>query len=290
MVTLRAGDASAEVDAEDGGRLASLVVGGAQRLLTRESVADGLVPEEVVAWGSFLMAPWIGRLDQGRMPWRGRTYQLPVDFRGDAIHGIVKDRSWTVEEASADRVTLSCPLTDPWPFAGEVRQAITLRPGHLELVAEVHAAGEAMPASVGWHPWFARPAEGDLRVRVAATGTLAMREGSLIPTGEITPLTAETDLRDGPPLGERRLDDIYADVGAPAQVVWPDLELRIDWDQPPVNSVCVHSPTRGVCVEPQTAWPNAPALVDAGSNRTGLVIVEPGAPLRARTTWSWDQP
>lgn len=285
MVTLRAGEAVCEVDAEDGGRLASLVVGGEERLLTRAAAEDGEVPSTVVAWGSFLMAPWIGRLDRGVLPWRGRNYHLPADFEGHAIHGTVKDRSWEVTRADEQTVELACPLTDPWPFGGRVRQVITLRPEGLELFAEVAAGDEAMPAGVGWHPWFARPAQGDLRVQVAAAGTLALRD-DLIPTGELDALTATTDLRDGPALGDRLLDDIYADVGAPAVLTWPDLALRMDWS-PTVTAVCVHSPPRGVCVEPQTSWPNAPALVQTGSTRTGQVTVEPGLPLQATTTWRW---
>ena len=286
MVTLRAGAAVCEVDAEDGGRLASLVVGGEERLLTRAAATDGKVSSAVVAWGSFLMAPWIGRLDGGALPWRGRTHHLPPDFEGHAIHGIVKDRRWEVIESSEAGVELSCQLTEPWPFGGTVRQVISLRPDGLELFAEVAAGDEAMPAGVGWHPWFARPSQGDLRVRVAGTGTLALRD-DLIPTGEVAALTAATDLRDGPALGDRLLDDIYADAGPPAVLTWPDLTLRMDWGHT-VNSICVHSPPRGVCVEPQTSWPNAPALLDAGSSRTGLVTVEPGLPLQATTTWTWE--
>jgi len=285
MVTLRAGDAVCEVDAEEGGRLASLVVGGEERLLTRAAAGDGQVPSTVVAWGSFLMAPWVGRLDRGVLPWRGRTYHLPPDFQGHAIHGTVKDRAWEVTEVGDQALALTCPLSEPWPFGGMVRQVVTLRPDGLDLFAEVAAGDGPMPAGVGWHPWFARASQGDLRLQVVGTGTLALRD-DLIPTGEIAALSATTDLRDGPPLGDRLLDDIYADVGAPAVLTWPDLTLRMDWG-PTVNSVCVHSPPRGVCVEPQTSWPNAAALLDAGSTRTGLVTVEPGLPLQATTTWTW---
>jgi aldose 1-epimerase len=283
-VTLSAGDDRCEVDAEAGGRLASLVAGGQQRLLTRETGRDGSL-SDAVAWGSFLMAPWVGRLDAGRLPWQGRTYQLPIDFGEHAIHGTVKDRPWTIERADETAVTLSCPLEAPWPFGGEVRQVVTLAPGRLDLEAEVLAGAQPMPAGLGWHPWFARPATGDVRVRLAATGTLDVRD-DLVPTGQIQPLDTLTDLRSGPELGERVLDHIYAGVGAPAEVVWPDLVLTVDWADP-VQSVCVHSPPRGFCVEPQTEWPNAPVLAAAGVHGTGQVTAQPGIPLRARTTWTW---
>ncbi len=284
-VTLEAGEDRCVVDLEAGGRLASLVAGGEERLLTAENGRDGTVPN-VVAWGSFLMAPWVGRLDGGRLPWQGKTYELPPDFGAHAIHGLVKDRPWQAEGGEGiTSLAFSCALTEPWPFGGSVRQVVTLAPGRLELDAEVHAGNEAMPAAVGWHPWFARPADGDVRVRLAATGTLRTRE-DLVPTGDVDTLDGLTDLRDGPALGDRLLDHVYSGVGAPAALAWPDLTLRFDWDEP-VQSVCVHSPPRGVCVEPQTAWPNAPVLAAAGVRSTGLVTVRPGSPLKARTVWTW---
>jgi galactose mutarotase-like enzyme len=163
-----------------------------------------------------------------------------------------------------------------------------------------------MPVSLGWHPWFARPAEGDVRMRVDATGTLQLRD-DLVPTGVVVPLEpATTDLRHGPALGERRLDDVYVEVGQPAELRWPDLVLRMTWDGA-VQSVVVHTPPRGVTLEPQTAWPNAPLLVSqdlgqpeprrhpAGAATTldrsvvGLVVAAPGTPLRASTTWTWGE-
>lgn len=281
-VTLEAGEDRCEVDPEAGGRLASLVLGGVERLLTRE--AAGVAPD-AVSWGSFLMAPWVGRLEDGRLPWRGRVYQLPRDLGDHAIHGTVKDRAWQVETADAARVVLACPLAPPWPFGGAVRQALALSPGRLELVAEVVADAEPMPAGLGWHPWFARPEAGDVGVRLAGTGTLQTR-ADLVPTGEVQPLEELTDLRAGPALGERLLDHVYAGVGVPAEITWPDLTLTVDWDQA-INSVTVHSPPRGFCVEPQTAWPNAPVLADRGVQGTGLAVAAPGTPLRARTVWTW---
>jgi len=281
---LQAGDDRCEVDLEAGGRLASLVAGGMERLLTAERGRDGTL-WDAVAWGSFLMAPWVGRLDGGRLPWQGQVYELPADFAGHAIHGTVKDRAWELEEADGSSATLVCRLREPWPFGGMVRQRVALQRGRLELVAEVIAEHQAMPAAIGWHPWFARPDSGDVRVRLSATGTLRTRD-DLVPTGDVDALDGLTDLRDGPPLGDRYLDHVYAGVGEPAELVWPDLTLRFDWD-PPVQSVCVHSPPRGVCVEPQTAWPNAPALAAEGTQSTGLMTVRPGSPLRARTVWTW---
>ena len=116
-VELEAGGDRCVVDLEAGGRLASLRIGGVERLLTREAAEGAAIPE-VVAWGSFLMAPWVGRLEDGRLPWQGRIHQLPSDFGPHAIHGTVKDRPWVVEQQDASVLMLSCPLHEPWPFGG----------------------------------------------------------------------------------------------------------------------------------------------------------------------------
>jgi galactose mutarotase-like enzyme len=278
VVALEAGGDRCVVDPAAGGRLASLVAGGRERLLGREAGHDGAVPP-VMGWGSFLMAPWVGRLDHGRLPWQGRTYELPPDFGPHALHGTVKDRAWEVEAEGRGSVTLTCPLEDPWPFGGLVRQTVTLTPGRLDLVAEVEAGAEPMPAGIGWHPWFARPADGDVAVPLAVTD-------DLIPTGAVNALDRVTDLRHGPALGARLLDHVYVGVGDSARIAWPDLRLRQEWEAP-VNSACVHSPPRGFCVEPQTQWPNAAALAAGGAHGTGQATAAPGVPLRARTTWTW---
>ena len=67
---------------------------------------------------------------------------------------------------------------------------------------------------------------------------------------------------------------------------WSDLELVIEFE-PPLASVVVFTPPGSVCIEPQTAWPDAPRLAGAGIDGTGLVELRPGATLAATMTWRW---
>ena len=103
------------------------------------------------------------------------------------------------------------------------------------------------------------------------------------------PVDGDTDLRTGPALGERRLDHVYPAVGSPVVVTWPDLVLTMV-SSPAVGTFVVHTPPAGVCVEPQTEWPDAIALAARGVPGTGLVALAPGDVLRATTTWSWADP
>ena len=73
-------------------------------------------------------------------------------------------------------------------------------------------------------------------------------------------------------------------MAGPCRVVWSDLELVIEAE--PLVSVLVHTTPTAVCVEPQTAWPDAIRLAATGA-RTGLVELAAGATFEATTRWSW---
>ncbi len=281
---LVAGDSVAEIDTGAGGRLASLVVGGRERLLTREDPAAVL---PAISWGSFVMVPWVGRMRDGQLRWRGRTAELPVNFRGHAIHGVAFDQRWIVAAESDASVTLECRLgpSGRWPFDAVARQTITLLPDALDQQVEVRAA-EPMPVAAGWHPWFLRREGEPMHVTVPSPSVLETTEGP-IPTGATIAVAGDTDLRGGPELGDRRLDHAYVKVDGPCVVEWADLRLVIQ--AAPLCSVVVHSPASAVCVEPQTAWPDAIRLSGEGID-VGLASIGPGEIFVARTRWSWSSP
>ena len=284
-IDLSAGASRLTIDPGDAGRLTSFIAGGAERLVT--APPSGTPPEEVpFLWGTYLMAPWAGRLAGNRLEWDGQTYDFPVNFRTWAIHGLVLHAPWSVEGADESSASLSCSLDDtPWPFGGTVRQRMVLGERSLELSAEATAGERSMPVSMGWHPWFRRPDRGDVSILATSDNVLEL-DGDSVPTGKETPVEGDKDLRSGPPIGARRLDDVYTQASAPAFARWPDLELRIDWSRP-IETLVIHTPEGGFCVEPQTGWPNAPALEGAGIRGTGLIVLEAGATAGVSTTWTW---
>ncbi len=150
-------------------------------------------------------------------------------------------------------------------------------------------ADEPMPAALGWHPWFLRRG-GDPHVQVDAATTLATR--AMIPTGVRDAVHGRTELREGPALGRRRLDHVFVDAPSPARHRWPDLELRIEFE-PPLSTVVVHTPPQAICVEPQTAWPNAlnghAVAGESGAVPMGARAIEldGGQSLNTRTELIW---
>lgn len=242
-VVLRSGDAQLSVDPGDGGRWTSLRVGGLELLTSQE--LPGADPATLS--GCFPMAPYAGRVRDAVLAWRGRTYPLPPAAPPNAIHGLVHDRAWELVRADASTAGLRVGLGPRWPFAGQVRQELVLHPDRLEAELVV-CAEQDMPAWIGYHPWFARRLArgGPVRLEVpAARQWVRGRDG--LPTGEVTAR------RPGP------YDDCFDGLDGPPRLVWPGalaLELRASTD----TWVVFDERPGAVCVEPQTAPPDAAGL------------------------------
>lgn len=258
---LTAGAARVVIRPEAGGRLSSVSVAGFELLVPDNG--------DTLGWGCFPMAPWAGRVRHGRFAFNGTSHRLPLDLPPHAIHGTVYRQAWEVVEARGDWCRLQCGLGETWPWAGRALSEVAVDPGglHLRLTLE---ADEAMPASVGWHPWFNRDVHwaGALEVDFRAAERWE-RDEEGIPSGALVPAGAR------PQLG---WDDCFTAMLADPVLYWPGgLELTL-------RSNCAHwvfydFDPYGVCVEPQTAPPDALNL--------GPAVVEPGAPLEATFDWSW---
>jgi aldose 1-epimerase len=278
LIELRSGNTTATIDADRGGRLASLTVDGRELLVGPPDSDDA-----GILWGSFLMAPWCGRIADAVLDWDGRSYRLPATLDPHAIHGTLWNQPWAVESATGDEATLTARLgPGGWPFAGSVRQRYALGDGQLVTSADL-LAEERMPAALGWHPWFVRSGE-DPRLTVQSSHTLETR--GMIPTGRRQPVDGVTDLRHGTEIGVRLLDHCYTEARSPVIVEWPDLRLEIAFDET-LTSVVVHTRAASFCIEPQSAWPNPVALEAAGVTGTGLVTLAAGDRLAASVTWRW---
>jgi aldose 1-epimerase len=283
LVEMSGKDTVVLIDPVDGGRLVSLVIAGAERILPK---ARARAVEPALYWGCYPMVPWAGRLSDGRIPTNDGEVRLEPNLPPSAIHGLGFDKSWTIVERSATAVTMMCELRGlGWPFGGRALHTVRMGVKSVELELRLDDYAKPGPAGVGWHPWFTRPPHGDLEVRVDGSEVLVL-DGDLAPTGAVRRVTPIEDLRSGPPLGDRRLDHVYVWTKSPAIVRWPDLELRMEHDTT-LATVVVYTPAEGICVEPQTMWPNAPLLATAGVRRTGMRTLEPGDAMTAAMRWTW---
>lgn len=269
MLTLRAGDATATIDTEHGGVLASLTVGDFDVLKTRS--------EDPERFGCFPMAPWAGRTRDGRFVFNGVEHHLPINLAPHAIHGTVRDRPWVVEDANPLHARLSCDLGPAWPFAGWAEQKLTLVGDGLDASLSVHSAEGPMPASLGWHPWFRRWVRGGGAPGVERGVELDLHANAMYERDDDHIATRR--LRRPPPPGP--WDDCFTSIKRPPRLVWPG-RLVLTMRSTCNNIVVFSEPTDTICIEPQTAPP------DALNHDADIVL--PDHPLEATMRWRWSRP
>ncbi|HET7168759.1 MAG TPA: hypothetical protein VFI69_06115 [Candidatus Limnocylindrales bacterium] len=269
-LVLRAGDVRLAIDPDLGARFSSLRLGHDEVLVT-----EGWGP---IRWGCYPMAPFAGRLRDGRFTFRGRAVQLPRNLPPHAIHGTVFTRPWSIVTRADDRAVLATDLGTDWPFGGRVTQAVTLGADGLEATLALDA-DEPMPASLGWHPWFRRRLAGTAEAPPPSAAELSFDAGAMYERGA-----------DGLPTGAlvapgpRPWDDAFTDLRASPIVRWPGI-VEIALSSTADVWVVYDEATEGICVEPQTAPPDAVNLAAAGGREPD--VADPTHPMTASMTWRW---
>lgn len=106
--------------------------------------------------GMALLIPFANRVRGGAYQWDGKTYELPRNKEGNAIHGLVMDKEWTVGRVDPERAELSLLLEhEGYPVPLLIRVEYSLDPQSLTWRASVRNEGERRaPLVVGTHPYF----------------------------------------------------------------------------------------------------------------------------------------
>jgi len=264
-------------------------------------------------WGIPLLFPWPGRIPQGMYEFAGRIYRLPaLDAGGAAIHGFVKDRPWRVERAEASEtaaeVTATCSSDDhpetlegfPFPYRLSVTFRLTV--SELELDFEVSNPGAAvLPFGLGAHPYLLLPLGPQGRRETCLVQVPAARRWRLDTLRQLTPPAAPSeplsweevtepvsgavDLRVPQALGDRLYDDVFTSLAAAGGeseclVAGPDVGLAsVVRASAAFPTLVVYTPPGrpAICFEPWTAPPNVFNLAARGLDRSGLMLLAPGA-------------
>ena len=266
--------------------------GASLRELTRDGrplvLSHGADEPAPAAFGHLLI-PWPNRVDRGRYSYGGAEHQLDVSepARDCAIHGLVRWAPWRAAEHEPHRVRLTHRLlaTGGYPFRLDLEAEYSLDASEglrVRMTARNPGARTA-PYGHGAHPdlTVGEPID-ECTVRLLADRYLPVND-RMIPCGPSEDVTGtEYDLRTGPLLGGRRIDNAFADLnrdgggrvwvvlsgGGRTVRLWADeahpwMEIYTADDTP--------DPRRGLGVEPMTCPPNAFASGE------GLVHLEPGA-------------
>lgn len=254
---LRAGRLEVALAPDAGGRIAHLRYDGVEWLVDEQEGGAA-----AIAWGCYPMVPWAGRIRQGRFTFDGRVFELPANLGAHAIHGVGFSRPWRIERLAADTATLSLALPEDeyWPFGGIATQTIHLLPDRLELHLAVQAGDQAMPAVLGWHPWFRKPE----RV-LFSPSAMYPRDGegiAMLPC--VSPAPGPWD------------DCFIHQAGVTLVSAGQRLRLRADTD----HWVVYDGTPYATCVEPQTGPPDGFTLAP---NR-----LEPGQRLDLHFALGWE--
>jgi aldose 1-epimerase len=190
------------------------------------------------------MVPYVGRVRSGKFSHEGNVYQLPLNFGEHAIHGTMFDVCWSTIEQSPTHAVCVASLGSRWPFVGSVMHEVRIDQSERSVTCTLTVSTDSpsMPAQVGWHPWFVRPAT--LRVDFAE---MYVRDSSYIPDGR----------RVAPPVGP--WDDCFIGARQTPMVQFDDemcLFIESDCD----HWVIYDMPTHALCVEPQSGPPDGFSL------------------------------
>jgi aldose 1-epimerase len=258
---------------EHGGVLSSYRDGDRELLAGVESAGS-------FAYRGSLLAPWPNRVAGGGWSWQGQELQLPVndEAAGSALHGLVYDVPFVVEQSSADAITLTHALQPHpgYPFPLRVSVSYALRPDGLACSLRADNTGTVpAPVGLGVHPYLGAP-DGVDRLRL----TLPVRSRLLMDPG-----WRETG-REDVSFDERLLEDVVLDAaftdltGDTATVTYPD-GTRVElWSGPTCRGWVVYTGDtlppdayrRSIAVEPQTCLPDA-------LNSGAIDVLEPGQSL-----------
>jgi aldose 1-epimerase len=250
MISIGSGDATVRIEAAHGGRIAALDVGGKELLV-------GPAPERgPMNWGSFPMVPWAGRIRRGQFSFDGRHHQLPLDLPPHAIHGTAYRQGWDVGDVADDEMTMGCDLA--WALGGRAWQRVEVGESRLTCELGVVAGDDAMPAELGWHPWFVKPQTLTFR-----PDSMYARDDEGIPSGELV----------SPPPGP--WDDCFVNT-EPVELHYPELTVTVTSDCD--HWVVYDEPSHATCVEPQSGPPDAfnlrPRLLQPGERLIRTMTIQ----------------
>lgn len=243
-----------------------------------------------------LLAPWPNRIRDGKYSFEGRELRLPLSepARGNASHGLVRWVSWTVEEQTAQCVSLVYRLMSqpgyPWTLDLHVLYDLSADGLTVTLTA-TNLSDTPAPYAHGAHPYLTTgtgPVDEWELTMPAETRLLV--DDQQIPTGRDDVRDTALDFRVARPIRSTSLDtaftDLARDESGRAEVVLRDaradrgvrlwMDERHRWlqvftgDELPVHA------RESLAVEPMTAPPDAfnsgedlVVLAPAGSSTAG---------------------
>lgn len=274
---------------EYGANIAELVLNKKEKAY---SIIDGYsTPAELVAHQrakSDKLIPFPNRIKDGKYSFRGKNYQLPINFptENHAIHGLIYDKSFREIDSNITETQASIELEYvyngdisgyPFQYAVQVTYFLTKENGFKCTTTVKNRGDQSMPFGDGWHPYFQFGKKVDeLMLKIPAT-KLTEVDDRMIPTGRILSFDQYRELTQ---IGDTKFDSgfrVEPDEGIiTTEIYEPDQNLKIKiWQETgkwKYNFLQIYIPPSrmSIAVEPMTC------NIDAFNNKDGLIVLEPG--------------
>ena len=234
-------------------------------------------------WGSYVMAPWCGRIDTGQVTVGSRVVDLDSNFPdGTAIHGQVHTQPWEWRPDGTFRVEGG---GDGWPWNYEVGLRIDVKEPTVRIDLDLlNRSSDPMPAGLGIHPWFRRP------VKVAIRGDAFHSPNTATPP-QPQPVLGHFDLREVGGMAPDLDATWTALADPPVELLWPDTGVRATMRaRPPVPYIVAASPgdVDAIAVEPQTHAPQGLRRL-VGGEPGALTMLKPGQTLGLTVELAFDR-
>ncbi len=282
MITLTANDASLTLAPEIGGAVVEWRRKGLP--MFRPTDPAVLAERNGRMLASYPLVPFSNRIEARRFSWAGKTYDLPAQFNGFAIHGVGWLREWTVTEQTANTVTIALeqgPCAE-WPYALKTWQRFELSADGLVSVLGVQNADSiAWPAGIGQHPFF--PRSPGLKLTLNAHSVWLNGGASKTPTARVA-VPPEWDFSAGAPVGGAFIDNCFNGFDGVARLEYADLGYVLTMRAgKPFGHTVVFVPDGQsfFAVEPVSHMNDAINRMGTVPDH-GLVVLQPGEALEGR--------
>lgn len=213
------------------------------------------------------MLPFANRLPAAGFRLGDRWVQPEPGPGGLVQHGVAHRRPWRLTSESVDRACMRLEMnpTPDWPWAWSAEMDVSLDDMGMSVVLRVHnASTEAMPLSMGWHPYH--PAASAIRSRDLTFDAIARHD---------LDAQARASLRTSAPVFDMAPGETAAFSGWAGQA---GLHVRgkgaIEVSCAGSPHLVLHRPLDGeyLCIEPVTVLPGwlgeeAASLLEPGSAR-----------------------
>lgn len=279
--------------------------GGALRVLSYgdRPLVDGFAVDETSTGGrGQLLMPWPNRIRDGRYSFNGRDLQLALTepTRSNASHGLARWAAWTLEEHTANSVSLVYRVMAQtgYPWAVDLHVLYDLGADGLTVTqTATNLSDGSAPYACGAHPYLTvgAPANGaiDRLELTLPAGTRTRSDDRLIPV-ETLPVDGPHDFRAGRVIGDLRLDTAFGDLArvdgiATVTLSSPDtghgvalwVDEKIPWLLLYTADDVPGKERRSLAVEPMTA----PA--DAFNSGVDLVTLAPAGEAGDELSVTW---